>query len=61
MSLINLDMPPEPLPKKNVGEEEVQGEEGEDPRNTLQHLLSQVKPPKVSVCQADIWLLSLCS
>ncbi|XP_050695268.1 fibronectin type-III domain-containing protein 3A-like isoform X4 [Eriocheir sinensis] len=37
----------EPLPKKNVGEEEVQGEDGEDPRNTLQHLLSQVKPPKV--------------
>lgn len=37
----------EPLPKKNGGEEEVQAEDGEDPRNTLQHLLSQVKPPKV--------------
>ncbi|KAK8391573.1 hypothetical protein O3P69_017245 [Scylla paramamosain] len=37
----------EPLPKKNGGEDEVQGEDGEDPRNTLQHLLSQVKPPKV--------------
>lgn len=37
----------EPLPKKNGGEEEVQGEDGEDPRNTLLHLISQVKPPKV--------------
>ena len=46
----------EPLPKKNGGEEEVQGEDGEDPRNTLQHLLSQVKPPKVSTAR----LLCLC-
>ncbi|KAG0710430.1 Fibronectin type-III domain-containing protein 3a [Chionoecetes opilio] len=37
----------EPIPKKNGGEEEVQGEDAEDSRNTLQHLLSQVKPPKV--------------
>lgn len=53
-SLSNLDVPTEPLPKKSGGEEEVQAEDGEDPRNTLQHLLSQVKPPKVSDCLADI-------
>lgn len=37
----------EPPARKNEGEEEVQTEDGEDPRNSLQHLLSQVKPPKV--------------
>ncbi|KAG7174397.1 Fibronectin type-III domain-containing protein 3a-like [Homarus americanus] len=37
----------EPLVRKNGGEEEIQTEDGEDPRNSLQHLLSQVKPPKV--------------
>ncbi|XP_063590044.1 fibronectin type-III domain-containing protein 3A-like [Penaeus indicus] len=35
------------LPRKNAGEEEIHAEDGEDPRNNLHLLLSQVKPPKV--------------
>ncbi|XP_042879539.1 fibronectin type-III domain-containing protein 3A-like isoform X2 [Penaeus japonicus] len=35
------------LPRKIAGDEEIHAEDGEDPRNNLHLLLSQVKPPKV--------------
>ncbi|XP_071530089.1 fibronectin type-III domain-containing protein 3A-like isoform X6 [Panulirus ornatus] len=49
-SLLNTPPPSpkkEPLARKNGGEEEIHTEDGEDPRSSLQHLLSQVKSPKV--------------
>lgn len=39
------------LPRKNA-EEEIHAEDGEDPRNNLHLLLSQVKPPKVCSWQS---------
>lgn len=40
------------LPRKIAGDEEIHAEDGEDPRNNLHLLLSQVKPPKVCSWQS---------